>query len=43
MTNINQRASQIINILLNSKNPVSSLALSQEIGCSTKTIQSEKM
>ncbi len=41
MTNINQRASQIINILLNSKNPVSSLALSQEIGCSTKTIQSE--
>lgn len=41
MTNINQRASQIIKILLNSKNPVSSLALSQEIGCSTKTIQSE--
>lgn len=41
MKNINQRASQIIKILLNSKNPVSSLALSQEIGCSTKTIQNE--
>lgn len=41
MTNTNQRASQIIKILLNSKTPVSSLALSQEIGCSTKTIQNE--
>lgn len=41
MININQRASQIIKILLNSKNPVNSLALSQEIGCSTKTIQNE--
>lgn len=31
----------IIEILKNSKDPVSSLALSEEIGCSTKTIQSE--
>ncbi|MDY5211764.1 BglG family transcription antiterminator [Intestinibacter sp.] len=31
----------MIEILKNSQNPVSSLALSEEIGCSTKTIQSE--
>lgn len=41
MTNINSRALNIINILLNSDQPVSSITLSQEIGCSTKTIQSE--
>lgn len=41
MTNINSRALNIINILLNSDQPVSSIALSQDIGCSTKTIQSE--
>ncbi|MGM9532223.1 BglG family transcription antiterminator [Intestinibacter sp.] len=35
------RALNIIEILKNSKDPVSSLALSEEIGCSTKTIQSE--
>ena len=36
---MNTRALSIIKILLNSVEPVSSLALSQEIGCSTKTIQ----
>ena len=35
------RALNIIEILKNSHDPVSSLALSEEIGCSTKTIQSE--
>ena len=38
---MNTRALNIIKILLNSVEPVSSLALSQEIGCSTKTIQNE--
>ena len=38
---MNTRALNIIKILLNSGEPVSSLALSQEIGCSTKTIQNE--
>lgn len=38
---MNTRALSIIKILLNSVEPVSSLALSQEIGCSTKTIQNE--
>ncbi|MDO5010088.1 MAG: PTS sugar transporter subunit IIA [Intestinibacter bartlettii] len=35
------RALNIIEILKSSHDPVSSLALSEEIGCSTKTIQSE--
>ena len=35
------RALNIIEILKNSHDPVSSLALSEEIGCTTKTIQSE--
>ena len=35
------RALNIIEILKNSHDPVSSLALSEEIGCSTKTIQNE--
>nr|WP_317331395.1 PTS sugar transporter subunit IIA [uncultured Romboutsia sp.] len=38
---MNTRALTIIKILLNSIEPVSSLVLSQEIGCSTKTIQNE--
>ena len=38
---MNTRSLSIIKILLNSVEPVSSLALSQEIGCSTKTIQNE--
>ncbi|RDY25877.1 PRD domain-containing protein [Romboutsia weinsteinii] len=38
---MNTRALNIIKILLNSIEPVSSLVLSKEIGCSTKTIQSE--
>ena len=38
---MNTRALSIVKILLNSVEPVSSLALSQEIGCSTKTIQNE--
>lgn len=38
---MNTRALSIIKILLNLVEPVSSLALSQEIGCSTKTIQNE--
>ena len=38
---MNTRALSIIKIVLNSVEPVSSLALSQEIGCSTKTIQNE--
>lgn len=38
---MNTRALNIIKILSNSVEPVSSLILSQEIGCSTKTIQNE--
>ena len=38
---MNTRGLNIIKILLNSVEPVSSLALSQEIGCSKKTIQNE--
>ena len=38
---MNTRSLNIIKILLNSVEPVSSLILSQEIGCSTKTIQNE--
>lgn len=38
---MNTRALNIIRILLNSAEPVSSIALSKEIGCSTKTIQNE--
>ena len=38
---MNTRALNIIKILLNSVEPVSGLILSKEIGCSTKTIQSE--
>lgn len=39
--NYSVRALNIIEILKDAKEPVSSLALSKEIGCSTKTIQSE--
>ncbi len=39
--NYSVRALNIIEILKDAKEPVSSLALSEEIGCSTKTIQSE--
>ena len=38
---MNTRALNIIRILLNSAEPVSSIALLKEIGCSTKTIQNE--
>lgn len=38
---MNTRALNIIKILSNSVEPISSLILSQEIGCSTKTIQNE--
>ena len=38
---MNIRGLKIIKILSDSLEPVSSLALSQEIGCSTKTIQNE--
>ena len=38
---MNIRALNIIKILLNSAEAVSSITLSQEIGCSTKTIQNE--
>ena len=38
---MNIRGLKIIKILSDSREPVSSLALSQEIGCSTKTIQNE--
>lgn len=41
MNNLSTRALLIIDILKGLKHPVSSLALSEEIGCSTKTIQSE--
>ncbi|MGO0881759.1 BglG family transcription antiterminator [Clostridioides difficile] len=39
--NITARQINIIKILLNSKDTMSGLALSQEIGCSSKTIQNE--
>lgn len=39
--NITSRQLNIIKILLGSSEAISSMALSQEIGCSTKTIQSE--
>lgn len=39
--NITSRQISIIKILLNSEDTISGLALSQEIGCSSKTIQSE--
>jgi len=38
---MNTRSLNIIKILLNSAEAVSSITLSQEIGCSTKTIQNE--
>ena len=38
---MNTRSLNIIKILLNSVEPISSLILSQEIGCSRKTIQNE--
>ncbi len=38
---MNTRALNIIKILLSSVEPVSSLALAKQIGCSTKTIQNE--
>ena len=41
MNNLSARALAIIEILKKLSHPVSSLALSEEIGCSTKTIQSE--
>ena len=41
MNNLSTRALAIIEILKKLNHPVSSLALSEEIGCSTKTIQSE--
>lgn len=41
MKNINQRGINIIKVLLSATEPVSSLMLSQELGCSTKTIQTE--
>lgn len=41
MNNLSTRALAIIEILKNLNHPVSSLALSEEIGCSTKTIQSQ--
>ncbi|MGL5346550.1 MAG: HTH domain-containing protein, partial [Peptostreptococcaceae bacterium] len=41
MTNINQRGINIIKILMNAAEPVNSLMLGYELGCSTKTIQTE--
>ena len=41
MNNLSTRALAIIEILKKLNYPISSLALSEEIGCSTKTIQSE--
>lgn len=41
MTDMTQRELNIIKLLVNFKEPISSLILSQEIGCSTKTIQTE--
>ncbi len=38
---MNSRQLKIVNILLDAKEPTNSLALASEIGCSTKTIQSE--
>lgn len=38
---LSKRQSKIINILKSSKQPISSKALAEEIGCSTKTIQVE--
>ncbi len=38
---MNARQLRIIKILRDSKEPVNSLAISSEIGCSTKTIQGE--
>lgn len=38
---LSKRQSKIINILKNSRQPISSKALAEEIGCSTKTIQVE--
>lgn len=38
---MNNRELKIIKILRNSVDPISSIALSEEIGCSTKTIQSD--
>ena len=40
-TSLSTRALAIIEILKKLNHPISSLALSEEIGCSTKTIQSE--
>ena len=40
MKNLSTRGLEIIKILKTLNHPVSSLALSKEIGCSTKTIQS---
>ncbi|WP_147516816.1 BglG family transcription antiterminator [Romboutsia sp. 1001713B170207_170306_H8] len=39
--NMNNRELKIVKILRNSVEPMSSIALSEEIGCSTKTIQSD--
>lgn len=41
MNNLSTRGLEIIKILKKLNHPVSSVALSEEIGCSTKTIQSE--
>ena len=41
MNNLSQRGLEIIKILKKLNHPISSLVLSEEIGCSTKTIQSE--
>ena len=41
MNNLSTRALAIIEILKKLNHPISSLVLSEEIGCSTKTIQSE--
>ena len=42
MNNLSTRALAIIEILKKLNHPISSLALSEEIGCSTKTISSLK-
>lgn len=41
MNNLNNRQLQIINILKTTTKPISSNALAEDIGCSTKTIQAE--
>lgn len=41
MNNLNSRQLQIINILKTTTKPISSNALAEDIGCSTKTIQAE--